>query len=55
MNPLDEPLPHLEEFNLCDAFGWSWRQCQETPVDVREVFLLILEARDAARRSEEKK
>jgi hypothetical protein len=54
MEPLEEPVPYLEEFNLCDAFGWSWRECQETPAEVRSVFLLILEARNAARKSEQK-
>lgn len=38
----------MEEFNLCDAFGWSWDACRQAPSDVREVFGLILEARGAA-------
>jgi hypothetical protein len=55
MEPLDEPIPYLEDVNLSLGFGGSWLDWQRTPEDVRQVYLLVLEAREAARRSEEKK
>jgi hypothetical protein len=55
MNPLDEPIPYLDDINLMLGYGGSWWDWQRTPPDVREVALLVLEARDAARRAEEKR
>jgi hypothetical protein len=55
MNPLDDPVPYTDEFTLCEALGWSWKECQETPPDVRQVFLLILEQRANAQKVNSKR
>jgi hypothetical protein len=55
MEPLEEPIPYLEDVNLSLGYGGSWLDWQRTPPSVRAIYLMVLEAREAARKSEEKK
>jgi|GEM_PF-6802038 hypothetical protein len=38
--PGDGPMPHLEAWQLCRDFHWTYQQYIETPIDVLEVFAL---------------
>jgi len=33
-------MPHLEAWQLCRDFHWTYQQYIETPIDVLEVFAL---------------
>jgi hypothetical protein len=48
-----EPLPFIEEWQLCRHLGWSWQDCLATPQPVRELFLLALSVEAGVRKKQE--
>jgi hypothetical protein len=48
--PEDGAIPFAEEWKLCERLGWSWEDCENTPENVRDTFLLIMQCEDAAKK-----